>query len=301
MTTLQAFVIGVVQGLTEFLPISSTAHMKIVPVLLGWDDPGSGFSAVIQIGTLLAVVVYFWRELWRIAQAMLTDLAHGRFATTHDSRLGWMICAGTVPIVVLGLAFEDQIDTTLRSLYVISASLAGVAILLGVAEWFVKDRPGHGRALQQLNWRDATVVGLAQAAALVPGTSRSGATLLGGLASGLNRETAARYSFLLSIPAVFAAGVYKLIKERDVLIGSYDHTLNLLVGLVAAAVVGYLSIDWLLRYLRKRSTLVFIVYRIGLAIALVLMLRWGWIHDGDLTTPVAVATTGHAAHHSTAR
>ena len=279
MTVFQAIVIGIVQGLTEFLPISSTAHMKIVPILLGWEDPGTGFSAVIQIGTLAAVLAYFWRDFTAIATEMWTDLRRGKLAASPPSRLGWMIVLGTIPIVVAGLLFEDKIDTTLRSLYVICTSLIVVALLLAIAEWLLRHGRLAGRDMSQVSRRDAIIVGLAQATALVPGTSRSGVTLLGGLASGLNRETAARYSFLLSAPAVFAAGVYKLFKERETLMGNQSQTFNLLAGLTAAAIVGYLSIDWLLRYLRKRSTLVFIVYRIGLAITLLGLLAAGVIRD----------------------
>jgi undecaprenyl-diphosphatase len=277
MTLLQAIVIGIVQGLTEFLPISSTAHMRIVPELLGWRDPGSGFSAVIQIGTLIAVLVYFWRDLWRIFAATLREILQKTFFQSADARLGWMIAFGTVPIVVVGLLFEKQIDSSLRSLYVICGSLIAVALLLAVTEWLMRHGRVRGRSLEEINRRDATVVGLAQALAIIPGTSRSGVTLLGGLASGLSREAAARYSFLLSVPAVGAAGIYKLIKERHDLLGSQSQAINLAAGLIAAAVVGYLSIDWLLRYLRKRSTVVFIVYRIALAIILLILLQIGFI------------------------
>jgi undecaprenyl-diphosphatase len=273
MTLFQAIIIGIVQGLTEFLPISSTAHMRIVPALLGWEDPGSAFSAVIQIGTLAAVVAYFWRDLWRIAAAMVAELRLGKIAGSIDGRLGWMIIAGTVPIVVAGLLFEKQIDTVMRSLYVICASLIAVAILLAIAELLQKAGRQQGRGMNEITWRDSILIGLAQAVALIPGTSRSGVTLLGGLACGLNRETAARYSFLLSVPAVFAAGVYKLIKERDNLLGSQSQMFNLIAGLIAAAIVGYLSIDWLLRFLRKRSTFVFIAYRIALAVVLLILLQ----------------------------
>lgn len=287
MSLFQAIIIGIVQGLTEFLPVSSTAHMRIVPALMGWSDPGSAFSAVIQIGTLVAVLAYFWRDLMRIGIAVLSDLQQGKFANSPDGRVGWMIILGTIPIVVLGLLFEDKIDTTLRSLYVICASLIAVAILLAVAEWLIRAGRLEGRSMSQINWRDATVVGVAQAAALVPGTSRSGVTLLGGLVSGLNREAAARYSFLLSVPAVFAAGVYKLVKERDALLGSQSQAINLIAGLIAAAIVGYLSIDWLLRFFRKRSTFVFIVYRIAVAVLLLILLRTGQIVD-NLGPSVAV-------------
>lgn len=283
MTLLQAIVIGIVQGLTEFLPVSSTAHMRIVPALLGWNDPGSAFSAVIQLGTLVAVLLYFWRDLWRIAAAMLVDLRHRTFTGSLDSRIGWMIIVGTIPIVVAGLLFEKKIDTILRSLYVISTSLIVVALLLAVAELWVRRHGKSGRDLEHITWWDAIVVGLAQATALVPGTSRSGVTLLGGLATGLNRETAARYSFLLSVPAVFAAAVLKLVKEREALLGTADQTWNLCAGLLAAAIVGYLSIDWLLRYLRKRSTFIFIVYRILLAAMLLTLLQFGYIVDEPTT------------------
>jgi undecaprenyl-diphosphatase len=283
MNLFQAIVTGIVQGLTEFLPISSTAHMRIVPALLGWQDPGSAFSAVIQIGTLVAVLAYFWRDLVRIADAMFADLRRGRLATNIDSRMGWMIVVGTIPIIVLGLFFEDEIDKSLRSLYVICAALIIVGLLLGIAEILARFGRLQGRDMSHVTWRDAIIVGLAQAAALVPGTSRSGITLLGGLASGLNRETAARYSFLLSIPAIFAAGVYKLFKEHEVLLGTQSQAVNLLAGLVAATVVGYLSIDWLLRYLRKRSTFIFVVYRIALAAVLLVMLRSGKLSDNFST------------------
>ena len=298
MTLFQAIVIGIVQGLTEFLPISSTAHMRIVPALLGWPDPGSAFSAVIQIGTLMAVLAYFWRDLWRIFAAMLTELSKGVIARSQDSRLGWMISVGTIPIVVAGLAFEKQIDSTLRSMYVISTSLIVVALLLAVAEWLIRKGRLAGRDMEQITWRDALLVGCTQAVALVPGTSRSGMTILGGLISGLNREAAARYSFLLSVPAVFAAGVYKLIKESDKLLGNESQMLNLAAGLIAAAVVGYLSIDWLLRYLRSRTTFVFIVYRIGLAVVLLILLQANVIKPMPESPESDGQTASSSAHFS---
>jgi undecaprenyl-diphosphatase len=272
MSIVEAIVLAVVQGLTEFLPISSTAHLRIVPALLGWQDPGAAFSAVIQIGTLVAVLAYFWRDVVRILSAMVADLRRGKLATTHDAMLGWMIAAGTVPIVVCGLAFKDAIETTLRSLYVVSAALAGVAILLGLVELMVRRRIAAGdpgRDVNELTWRDAMVVGFAQAAALVPGTSRSGATILGGLCSGLSREAAARFSFLLSIPSILMAGLYQLVDAREELLSSQSQVVNLVVALVVSAVVGYATIPWLLGFLRTHSTFVFIVYRLLLAGTLV--------------------------------
>jgi undecaprenyl-diphosphatase len=275
-------VLAIVQGLTEFIPISSTAHLRIVPALLGWKDPGAALSAVIQIGTLMAVLWYFWRDVVRILAAMLADLRRGKLATTHDALCGWMIAVGTLPIIVCGVLFKDEIKTTLRSLYIMSAALAGVAVLLALAEWVIRRRRAaglEGRDVNQVGWRDAIVIGFAQAAALVPGTSRSGATILGGLCCGLTREAAARFSFLLSIPAVFAAGVFELIEARGELLASSNDAAKLAVALVVTAAVGYATIPWLLAYLRRRTTFVFIVYRIVLAAVLVALLASGRIAD----------------------
>lgn len=284
MELIEAIVLAVVQGLTEFLPISSTAHLRIVPALLGWGDPGAAFSAVIQIGTLAAVLSYFWRDVLRILTAMLADLRRGKLATTHDAMLGWMIAVGTVPIVVCGLLFKDTIETTLRSLYVMCAALAGVAVILAIAELVQRRRVAKGRPgreVGELTWRDAIVVGLAQATALVPGTSRSGATICGGLASGLSREGAARFSFLLSIPSIAAAGLYQLVSAREELFASQGQVLNLVVALLVSAAVGYATIPWLLGFLRTHSTFVFIVYRLVLAAVIVGLITSGKLKAVD--------------------
>jgi undecaprenyl-diphosphatase len=279
MTLIEAIVLAVIQGLTEFIPVSSTAHLRIIPALLGWSDPGAAFTAVIQIGTLAAVLAYFWRDIVRIAAAMLADLRRGKLATTHDAWMGWMIAGGTVPIVVCGLLFKHHIETTLRSLYVIAAAMAGVAILLAIAEVIISRLHTKGRNIEQVTWRDAMVVGCAQACALVPGTSRSGATILGGLGCGLSREAAARFSFLLSIPAVFAAAVLELAKNRHELLASGGQATNLIVAVVVAGVVGYATIPWLLGYLRTHSMWLFIVYRLLMAAALVGLLQSGRLLD----------------------
>jgi undecaprenyl-diphosphatase len=280
MTWIEAIVLGIVQGLTEFIPISSTAHMKIVPVLFGWGDPGAAFTAVLQIGTLAAVVSYYWRDILRIASAMAADVGRGKLATTNDARQGWMIVVGTLPIVVCGLLFRHQIKTTLRSMYVICAAVAGVAVLLGIAEWYVRRREAagsRGRGVDDVQWHDAVGIGFAQAAALVPGTSRSGATILGGLLCGLTREAAARFSFLLSIPAVFAAGVLELVEERKELLANSHEAAKLVVAMLVAGIVGYVTIPWLLAYLRKHTMFVFIVYRLLLAAVLYYLLVSGRI------------------------
>ena len=278
MSWLEVIVLAIVQGLTEFIPISSTAHMRIIPALLKWPDPGAAFTAVIQIGTLAAVMSYYWRDIVRILVAMLADLRRGKLATTHDALLGWMIAWGTVPIVAFGFLFRHQIKSELRSLYVVSAALAGIAILLAIVELLIRRREAagqHGRDVSQVTWRDATAVGFAQAVALVPGSSRSGSTILGGLVSGLSREAAARFSFLLSIPAVFAAGVFELIEARHELLASSHDAAKLVVAIVVAGLVGYATIPWLLGYLRRHTTFVFIVYRLILAAVLLGLLLSG--------------------------
>jgi undecaprenyl-diphosphatase len=280
MGWIEIIVLAIVQGLTEFIPISSTAHLRIVPALLGWEDPGAPLSAVIQIGTLVAVLWYFWRDIVRILRAMIADLRRGKLATTQDARLGWMIALGTLPIVACGLVFKEHIETTLRSLYVMSAALAGVAVLLAIAERWIERRRARsieGREVEQVGWRDAIAIGIAQAAALVPGTSRSGATILGGMCCGLTREAAARFSFLLSIPSILAAGLFQLIDAREELLAGSSDAAKLGVALVVTALVGYATIPWLLAYLRNRTMLVFIVYRLLLAALLLWLLSTGRI------------------------
>ena len=279
MDLLQAVVVGVVQGLTEFLPISSTAHMSIVPALLGWTPPTTGFKAVIQLGTLVAVFLYFWGDLCRIVPATLGSMA-GRKLDSPDARLGWLIVLGSVPIVVCGLSFEKYIDAEWQSLWVIAGAMIGLAVILWLAELTVRwrERSGHRlKELGELTWFDGLAVGLAQALALVPGASRSGVTITAGLFVGLTRATAARYSFLLSLPSVFGAGIYKLYKERHELLGSQDSMVNLLVATVVAGFVGYASIAFLVGYLKRHSTGLFIVYRLALGALLLYLLSQGMI------------------------
>jgi undecaprenyl-diphosphatase len=282
MSIWEAIVLGIVQGLTEFLPISSTAHLKIVPVLFGWGDPGAAFSAVIQIGTLVAVVAYFWKDIVEIVKATLGGMIRKTPDDSTDARLGWMIVAGSVPIVVCGLLFKKHIETTLRSLYVISASLVIVALALELAEFLLRRRQQLGVAqkeMRELTWVDAITIGCAQAVALIPGMSRSGTTIAAGLFRNLSRSTAARFSFLLSLPAVFGAAVKELYDERDKLLANSHETLNLVVATVVAGIVGYAAIAFLLNYLRTRTMRVFVIYRIALACLLVGLLWAGWIAD----------------------
>jgi undecaprenyl-diphosphatase len=278
MTTLEAAVLGVVQGLTEYLPISSTAHLRVIPALLGWKDPGAAFSAVIQLGTLVAVLVYFWGDIVRLTRAFLAGLGSWPPWSTPDARMAWMIALGTLPVVICGVLFKKHIETTWRSLYVISGSAIVLALLLLAAEQLVHFRQRTGarpRELADLGWLDAVVVGLAQAVALVPGASRSGVTITGSLFLGMTRETAARFSFLLSLPALFAAGVKELYDERAALLASKADAFNLLLATVVSGLVGYASIAFLLGYLRTHSTYLFIGYRLVLGTLLLILLAAG--------------------------
>ncbi|MBI3837846.1 MAG: undecaprenyl-diphosphate phosphatase [Planctomycetia bacterium] len=265
MDFLQAIILGIVQGLTEFLPISSSAHLRIVPALFGWDDPGAAFTAVIQCGTLAAVLAYFREDIVRISRAWTLGIVRSQPENDLDARMGWMMIAGTVPIVVCGLVFKDQIETTLRSLYVVAGAMIGLAMLLALAEMRVKWRARRGvvqKQLTEITWLDALITGLAQALALVPGSSRSGVTITAGLFQNMSRETAARFSFLLSLPSVFAAGMYQLYKQRESLLSTQEDIVALGLCTVVSGIVGYASIAFLLSYLKSHSTYVFVAYRL---------------------------------------
>ncbi|MDP9385848.1 MAG: undecaprenyl-diphosphate phosphatase [Actinomycetota bacterium] len=268
MSLLQSLVLGLIQGLTEFLPISSSAHQRIVPAMLGWDDPGAAFTAVTQLGTEAAVLIYFRRDLWRIATKWLRALRDRALRSDPDVRMGWFIVIATLPIGLLGFAFQARIETGARDLVLIGCVLIVFALVLLLA-----DRVGrHERDLDALSVRDGVLIGLAQSAALIPGVSRSGATMTAGLLLGLERAAAARFSFLLAIPAVLTSGLFQL---GDALgggegAGGESPAAVALATLVSFA-VGYAAIAWLLRYLETHSVGVFVAYRIALG-ALVLSL-----------------------------
>jgi undecaprenyl-diphosphatase len=264
VSAFEAIVLGVVQGLTEFLPVSSTAHLRIVPAFAGWDDPGAAFTAVVQLGTMAAVLLYFREELWRITVATLRALRDPEVRRTHDARLGFYIILGTIPIGLFGLIFKDQIETGARDLTLIGCTLIALGLLLLAAE----KAGSHTREIDSLNARDGAIIGIAQACALVPGVSRSGATLTAGMFLGFKRTDAARYSFLLSVPAVVLSGLFEL---RHIGEGNGAAALPTAIATIAAFVVGYASIAFLLRYLGNHSTVVFVVYRVALG-ALVLAL-----------------------------
>lgn len=281
MHLIQAIILGVVQGLTEFLPISSSAHLRIVgEFLLGNDgDPGARFTAIIQLGTETAVLIYFWHDIVRIVGAWFKGLFRRLPQSDPNVRLGWFIILGSVPIILLGLVFQNAIETTLRSLWVVAITMIVFGILLGIA-----DALGNStRRLRDLSWPHAIIFGLAQALALIPGVSRSGGTITAGRFLGYERPAAARYSFLLAIPAVFGSGLYeayKSIKDPCVTttatctadVFNWPETI---VATIVAGVVGFAIIAAFLRYINKRTFLPFVIYRVALGLALMILLSTG--------------------------
>jgi len=255
MTLWQSIVLGIVQGLTEFLPISSIAHMQLVSHFCGWERPTAAYSAVVQLIAYFSVITYFWYEYLGMAKDI------GKGTATPNGKMCWMLIAGTVPICVLGLLLHKKIEEHWRTPTIIAYALIGLAVILALAEWLESRRKRLGqnlRELNQLGWVDAIVVGCFQAFALIPGASRSGSTITGGLFLGMKRDTAARFSFLLSVPAVMAAGIFEMRKlHRDEIAG-------VLVGGLTALIVGYGVIVFLMGFLRKHTTWVFIVYRLAL-------------------------------------
>ncbi|HET8959961.1 undecaprenyl-diphosphate phosphatase [Nocardioides sp.] len=266
---LKAVFLGVLQGLTEFLPISSSAHLRIFPDLFGWGDPGAAFTAVIQIGTELAVLIYFRHDLWRIGSTWVRSLYRPEYRGQLDARMGWFIIIGSLPIVLLGILLKDTIEEDFRNLWVIGTTLIVLGLILGIADRVSSDR----LQIKDIRLRDAVLMGLAQACALVPGVSRSGATISMGRFLGYQREAATRYAFLLAIPAVVGAGLFEL-KE----IPHGDNSYGWGPTIVATAVsflVGYAAIAWLLRYVSTNSYLPFVIYRVGLGSLTLILLGAG--------------------------
>jgi len=266
---IKAVLLGILQGLTEFLPISSSAHLRIFPELFGWGDPGAAFTAVIQIGTELAVLIYFRKDIWRIGSSWVGSLYEPELRGAVDSRMGWYIIAGSLPIVILGVLLKDVIEQDFRNLWVIGTTLIVLGVILGVA-----DRVGRtDRAIDDMSLKHAVLLGLAQACALVPGVSRSGATISMGRLLGYDREAATRFAFLLAIPAVVGAGLFELpeIQGGDNAYGPWPT----LVATIVSFVVGYAAIAWLLHYVSTRSYLPFVVYRIGLGGLTLLLVATG--------------------------
>ena len=268
MSWLEAVLLGVLQGITEFLPISSSAHLAIFPQLFGLEDPGASFTAVTQIGTEAAVIWFFRRDIWRIASAWTRSLVKPELRGHLDARLGWYIIIGTVPIAVAGVLLESTIQTAFRNLWLIAFNLILFGLILVVADRIAR----NVLPVERLRLRDAVLYGLAQMLALVPGVSRSGATISMGLFLGYTREAATRYAFLLAIPAVVASGIFQL---PDISANADPGMAKTVVATVIAFGVGYLAIGWLLRYIRTRSYLPFVIYRVALGVLVMSLLASG--------------------------
>lgn len=268
LSLIQAIVIGIVQGLTEFLPISSTAHVKIVPVILGWGDPGVTFTAIVQLGSIVAIVGYFWSDIRQLLVGVQQAIAEKNYQAP-DFRVAMGIAIGTIPIVVLGLlvkfGLRETYETFARSSLVIALTSIGLAIFLGIAEVVGTRKRGY----DEVGQRDGIGMGLAQALALIPGVSRSGSTITAGLFMGLDRPTAARFSLLMGIPAILISGLAELneLFEPQSTVGAAAA----IAGVIASAISSYLAVYWLIRFLKDHTTWIFVFYRIGFGLAIL----WG--------------------------
>lgn len=273
MNWFEAAFLGLIQGLTEFLPISSSAHLRIVGEFLpNAADPGAAFTAITQLGTETAVVLFFWRDIVRIIGAWFRALLGKVPHSDPDARMGWLIILGSLPIAILGLLFQDQIETTFRSLWIVATMLVVFGVFLAIADHYGKQQ----RELKELTYKHGIYFGLAQALALIPGVSRSGGTITGGLLMGYTREAAARYSFLLAIPAVFASGLYQVAKSfGEPAVYSGGQTL---LATVVAFAVGFVIVGWFLKFVSSHSYSVFVWYRIALGLVLFVLLGFNVIN-----------------------
>ncbi|MER5733620.1 undecaprenyl-diphosphate phosphatase [Streptomyces sp. NPDC002138] len=287
MSWFESLILGLVQGLTEFLPISSSAHLRLTAAFAGWQDPGAAFTAITQIGTETAVLIYFRKDITRIISAWFRSLTNKALRSDHDAQMGWLVIVGSIPIGVLGITLKDQIEGPFRDLRLIATTLIVMGIVLGFADWLAsRDESGgkhrvvkERKSLKELGVKDGLIFGVAQAMALIPGVSRSGATISGGLLMGYTREAAARYSFLLAIPAVLASGGMEL---KDLGQGhvSWGPTI---FATVIAFVVGYVVIAWFMKFITTKSFMPFVIYRILLGIVLFVLIGMGVLspHAGE--------------------
>ncbi|MFE9491300.1 undecaprenyl-diphosphate phosphatase [Streptomyces sp. NPDC006641] len=287
MSWFESFVLGLVQGLTEFLPISSSAHLRLTAAFAGWHDPGAAFTAITQIGTEAAVLIYFRKDIVRIVSAWFRSLTNRSMRGDHDAQMGWLVIVGSIPIGVLGVTFKDQIEGPFRDLRLIATTLIVMGIVLGFADRLAardevggKHRAGKERkTLKELGVKDGLIFGFCQAMALVPGVSRSGATISGGLLMGYTREAAARYSFLLAVPAVLASGVFEL---KDAGEGHVAWGPTIFATVIAFG-VGYAVIAWFMKFITTKSFMPFVIYRVLLGILLFALVAAGVLspHAGE--------------------
>ncbi|MFI8879207.1 undecaprenyl-diphosphate phosphatase [Streptomyces sp. NPDC055243] len=288
MSWLESFILGLVQGLTEFLPISSSAHLRLTAAFAGWHDPGAAFTAITQIGTEAAVLIYFRKDIARIISAWFGSLFGKVPRSDHDAQMGWLVIVGSIPIGVLGVTFKDQIEGPFRDLRLIATTLIVMGIVLGIADRLAaRDETGgkhravkERKSLRELGVRDGLIFGICQAMALIPGVSRSGATISGGLLMGYTREAAARYSFLLAIPAVLASGAFEL---KDAGEGGHVSWGPTIFATIIAFIVGYAVIAWFMKFITTKSFMPFVYYRILLGIVLIVLVSMGVLspHAGE--------------------
>ncbi|MDQ1040218.1 undecaprenyl-diphosphatase [Streptomyces sp. V3I8] len=280
MSWFESLILGLVQGLTEFLPVSSSAHLRLTAAFAGWEDPGAAFTAITQIGTEAAVLIYFRKDIARIVSAWFRSLFNKEMRQDHDARMGWLVIIGSIPIGVLGVTLKDQIEGPFRDLRVTATTLIVMGVILGVADRLAaRDETGgkhraarERKSLRDLSVKDGLIYGLCQAMALVPGVSRSGATISGGLLMGYTREAAARYSFLLAVPAVLASGVFEL---KDASEGGHVSWGPTIFATVIAFLVGYAVIAWFMKFITTKSFMPFVYYRIALGIVIIVLVSMG--------------------------
>ncbi|MFJ6636096.1 undecaprenyl-diphosphate phosphatase [Streptomyces sp. NPDC091376] len=288
MSWFESFILGLVQGLTEFLPISSSAHLRLTAAFAGWHDPGAAFTAITQIGTEAAVLIYFRKDIARIVSAWFRSLTNKAMRGDHDAQMGWLVIVGSIPIGVLGVTLKDQIEGPFRDLRLTATMLIVMGIVLGVADRLAaRDEIGgkhrvvrERKSLKDLSIKDGLIYGVCQAMALIPGVSRSGATISGGLLMGYTREAAARYSFLLAIPAVLASGLFEL---KDASEGGHVSWGPTAFATVIAFGVGYAVIAWFMKFISTKSFMPFVIYRILLGILLFVLVGAGVLspHAGE--------------------
>ncbi|WP_086733389.1 undecaprenyl-diphosphate phosphatase [Streptomyces glaucescens] len=280
MSWFESLILGLVQGLTEFLPVSSSAHLRLTAAFSGWDDPGAAFTAITQIGTEAAVLIYFREDIGRILTAWFRSLYDKAWRKDHDAQMGWLVIVGSIPIGVLGVTLKDQIEGPFRDLRITATMLIVVGVIIGVADRLAaRDETGgrhraikERKGLRDLGVKDGLIFGLCQAAALIPGVSRSGATISGGLFMGYQREAAARYSFLLAIPAVLASGLFEL---KDAMEGGHVSWGPTIFATIIAFVTGYAVIAWFMKFISTKSFMPFVWYRIALGIILIALVTFG--------------------------
>ncbi|MFC9287658.1 undecaprenyl-diphosphate phosphatase [Streptomyces sp. NPDC057052] len=280
MSWFESLILGLVQGLTEFLPVSSSAHLRLTAAFSGWEDPGAAFTAITQIGTEAAVLIYFRKDIGRIISAWTRSLFDKTMRKDHDAQMGWLVIVGSIPIGVLGVTLKDQIEGPFRDLRITATMLVVVGIVIGIADRLAARDENGGRhrapkqrkSLENLGVKDGLIFGLCQACALIPGVSRSGATISGGLFMGYKREAAARYSFLLAIPAVLASGVFEL---KDAMEGGHVAWGPTGFATVIAFASGYAVIAWFMKFISTKSFMPFVYYRVVLGIVIIVLVTMG--------------------------